>query len=238
MKKGFTLAEVLITLGIIGIVAALTIPGLIADYQEKANIVKLKKIYSMFQQAYALAEIDQEGGYDKWNLNCQMSDACMQRLVDIFYKPYFKISKICKGTLTGCYVTSGKKVDGTAQGISVPSWYQVIVLIDGTVIYGDPNTQYNCNSRGIQEVPCAWALVDVNGSQKPNRDGVDRFQLEINQNGIRPLGVQGQTTNYNFENGCLGKKQGIGCTAWAIYNENMDYLRCNNLSWTGKTKCD
>ena len=50
--KGFTLAEVLITLGIIGIVAALTIPTLISKYQERVTITRLKESYSMLAQAY------------------------------------------------------------------------------------------------------------------------------------------------------------------------------------------
>ena len=43
MKKGFTLAEVLITLGIIGVVAAATIPSLITAYQKRATESQLKK---------------------------------------------------------------------------------------------------------------------------------------------------------------------------------------------------
>lgn len=33
------------------------------------------------------------------------------------------------------------------------------------------------------------------------------------------------------------KLNGYGCAAWVIYNENMDYLHCNDLSWDGKKKC-
>ena len=47
MKKGFTLAEVLITLGVIGIVAVMTIPTLVQSYEEKATVAKLKKINSL-----------------------------------------------------------------------------------------------------------------------------------------------------------------------------------------------
>ena len=60
-SRAFTLAEVLITLGIIGVVAALTIPTLISKYQEKQTIVKLKKVYSILQNAYTAAEAE----YDK-----------------------------------------------------------------------------------------------------------------------------------------------------------------------------
>ena len=49
-KKAFTLAEVLITLSILGVVAALTIPSLVNRQQEMAAIVKLKKAISQFEQ--------------------------------------------------------------------------------------------------------------------------------------------------------------------------------------------
>ena len=54
--KAFTLAEVLITLGIIGVVAAFTIPGLISRYQEKEMVNRWVKFYSLLQQAVKLAE--------------------------------------------------------------------------------------------------------------------------------------------------------------------------------------
>lgn len=56
---GFTLAEVLITLGIIGIVATLTIPALITNYQKKQTAVKLSKFYSIMNQAILQWENDE-----------------------------------------------------------------------------------------------------------------------------------------------------------------------------------
>jgi len=47
MKKGFTLSEVLITLGVIGIVAAMTLPVLIGRWQEKITVTKLEHAYSL-----------------------------------------------------------------------------------------------------------------------------------------------------------------------------------------------
>lgn len=52
MKRGFTLAEVLITLGIIGVVAAITIPNLMTHFQQEQTVTKLKKAYSVINQAY------------------------------------------------------------------------------------------------------------------------------------------------------------------------------------------
>lgn len=57
-KKGFTLAEVLITIAIIGIVAALTIPTLIHKYQDYSLKVQFKKTYAMLRQAMQMAEYD------------------------------------------------------------------------------------------------------------------------------------------------------------------------------------
>lgn len=51
MKRAFTLAEVLITLGIIGVVAALTLPALIENYQKKVAAVRLEKFYTIMSQA-------------------------------------------------------------------------------------------------------------------------------------------------------------------------------------------
>ena len=54
----FTLAEVLITLGIIGIVAAMTIPTLITNNQKKQTVVKLQRAISVLNQAYKLSYDD------------------------------------------------------------------------------------------------------------------------------------------------------------------------------------
>ena len=64
-KSGFTLAEVLITLGIIGVVAALTIPALIHSYKKQVVETRLRKFYSMMSQAIQLSEID-NGPADEW----------------------------------------------------------------------------------------------------------------------------------------------------------------------------
>lgn len=58
MKKGFTLAEVLITLGIIGVVAAMTTPALMTNYQKRSFVSKLQKAISTINQAYMLSYND------------------------------------------------------------------------------------------------------------------------------------------------------------------------------------
>ena len=57
-KNAFTLAEVLITLGIIGIVAAMTLPALVQKYRNQVVETRLKKFYSAMNQAVKMAEVD------------------------------------------------------------------------------------------------------------------------------------------------------------------------------------
>ena len=63
--NAFTLAEVLITLGIIGVVAALTIPMVVENYQKKATVSKLKKFYTNMNQVLTRAKYDY-GDINSW----------------------------------------------------------------------------------------------------------------------------------------------------------------------------
>src|SRR5574344_1431849 len=113
--KGFTLAEVLITLGIIGVVAALTIPTLIQNYQEKAIVTKLKQSMSLFNQAFKMAELE-NGPITDWGLGGLLyvikenedgesftsydtpeNTASSKLYMDIFTK-YLKTTKYCTPT--------------------------------------------------------------------------------------------------------------------------------------------
>lgn len=65
-KIAFTLAEVLITLGIIGVVSAITIPALINEHKKIVTVNKLKKNYVLFAQVFQMAE--RENGFaENWD---------------------------------------------------------------------------------------------------------------------------------------------------------------------------
>jgi prepilin-type N-terminal cleavage/methylation domain-containing protein len=65
-NSGFTLAEVLITLAIVGVIAALTIPAVVKNYQKTQIISKLKKVYSAINQAYNMSQAE-NGMYQTWD---------------------------------------------------------------------------------------------------------------------------------------------------------------------------
>ncbi|MCD8024057.1 MAG: type II secretion system GspH family protein, partial [Candidatus Gastranaerophilales bacterium] len=81
-KAAFTLAETLITLAIIGVVAAMTIPSVLNHYREQVVETRLKKIYSVMNQAISLSELD-NGSKEFWPYTCSNDEECME-----YYEKY------------------------------------------------------------------------------------------------------------------------------------------------------
>ena len=106
-RIAFTLAEVLITLGIIGVVAALTIPTLIANHRKSVAVQKLKKISSALLQAQTQADV--ELGRVRPVFEPQNADVALE-MFNMYYKPYINFTEIKKGE-KGVF---GYMPDGTA----------------------------------------------------------------------------------------------------------------------------
>ena len=98
-KTAFTLAEILITLGIIGIVAAITLPGLIQSYQNRVVETRLKQFYSIMNQTIKRAEYDYEGR-ESWfeDLYGVDEDGNLkgEKWINKYIAPYAKIINIKK----------------------------------------------------------------------------------------------------------------------------------------------
>ena len=90
-KAAFTLAEVLITLGIIGVVAALTIPALVGNYKKNATVTRVKKFYTVVSQAtnLAIAEYGSMKGWDGFSTHHNGPE--LQHWFDKYLKPQLKI---------------------------------------------------------------------------------------------------------------------------------------------------
>ena len=89
MKKGFTLAEVLVTLGIIGVVSAMTVPTLMQNHQRKTYVTQLHKVYNELNQAFQQFKNDNNA---LTLLEAGLSD---QTAVNNFLKTYFKTVTVC-----------------------------------------------------------------------------------------------------------------------------------------------
>lgn len=92
-KFGFTLAEVLITLSVIGVVAALTIPPLVQSYKKHVVETRLKKFYSVINQAITLAELDY-GPRETWIGLAKGGVADRTEWVNKYFVPYMKTIKV------------------------------------------------------------------------------------------------------------------------------------------------
>ena len=92
-KAAFTLAEVLITLGIIGVVAALTLPSLIAKYQEKVLVNQAKKNYALVTNAINQYNMDIGANGNDYSMFMDAAKGT-QTVAEEFAK-YFKGAKLC-----------------------------------------------------------------------------------------------------------------------------------------------
>lgn len=229
-KTAFTLAEVLITLGIIGVVAAMTMPSLIQNYQEKATVTKLKKCYSLVSQAY-VSILNDEGGSDTLQAGDDLE------MMEKFGK-YLKYQKTC-GRNKGCFPNVTYK-SVTGNGYSKWEDYTTdrsrAILTDGTLIMFNKSALWRGNEGNYLY---AQIYVDINGFKGPNQLGRDFFYFYINPEKIVPGGAKAleeKNEGQKFTKNCI-QQNGYACAAWVIYNENMDYLHCKDLSWDGKHSC-
>lgn len=129
-KKAFTLAEVLITLGIIGVVAALTMPMLIGHFEKTTTATKLKKFYSVMAQATDKA-MSENGDWSTWDYSLSAKD--------FFNKYYASNLKVVK---TMCKF-SNRDFQECGNNSSFDNMGRYMVLEDGTVFVLRKNSSYN-----------------------------------------------------------------------------------------------
>ncbi len=174
MKKAFTLAEVLITLGIIGVVAAMTLPTLIQNQQKRSLEVATQKFYSTMSQAVKKYMAD-EGVDDLRNTPIAGSSGETDEVLEkLFLNKYLKIVKKCKNT-SECFASQYRGWDGTGER-GIPENYDfgygdTYILSDGSVIKIDSDVMIDI-----------W--VDVNGKKGPNRVGYDLWSMSLYYDGV------------------------------------------------------
>ncbi len=232
-KAAFTLAEVLITLSIIGVIAAFTLPTLIQKTAEQRTIAQLAKVYSTLSQAWQRMETEY-GTTDTWgmaNTSTGEADENGKGILDTSGPNLIKnrLSEYMK------VISKENKLDGEMiYNLDGGETFKLgtdpyFVLADGTVLdFG----WYVADSNMIEI--CA---IFPNNKNKVHGKSVFYFQAYPNR--IVPDGAPNTTYVTTFDNYCNKNGSGRGCTAWVLYNKNMDYLHCRDeLSWDGKHKCN
>lgn len=176
----FTLAEVLVTLGVIGVVAAMTMPTLISNHQKKVYAVEMNKVYNELQQAFLKYRNDANA------VNLAEAGLTSQTNVNQFLKDYFKTVTVCSNLEPPCIPnTEYKNLNGasvSSGGIeNVKNWWSNVncaTLGSGASICIEALANHSSNG-----VKWSHILVDTNGMKGPNTAGRDVFFIAYYENG-------------------------------------------------------
>lgn len=187
MKKGFTLAEVLITLGIVGVVAVLTIPAVMKNYKNRLYTAQLEKAYAQVSDAVT-AIMNDEHVDNFYETTAASAQSCTNANkgectagAGYFLNNYFKAVRKNCGTssdiddrcIAGTTDKQYQTIDGTNAG-GVTSDYCVQT----------PSGSAFCMKRDTTTNPTyIYMCVDVNGTAEPNITGRDLFCMDIKSDG-------------------------------------------------------
>ncbi len=196
------MAEVLITLGIIGVVAAMTLPTLIQKNEERVTVTKVKKFYSVINQALLMA-IKDNGYVDEWNFLSEKEedeDFGKADKLAVYLKPYLKISKDC-GSESGCIAPQNYKLfNGTLwNSYDQSTQYYKMILADGSYLWlRTSGTNCTVTDGGYQNV-CGLIWLDINGKNSPNVIGKDVFSFVLLKNRVMPhKGDEASDSGWNY----------------------------------------
>ncbi|MBP3820871.1 type II secretion system protein [bacterium] len=156
MKKAFTTAELLIAMTIIGVVAALVMPGFMQDYSRKIYVTHIKKVYGLILSGVEQACAD--GGVS----NFKMTKYSKSGNEEEFLTKYLKIKDTSNIFADSYKSISGESLELSLTGTSVK-------------LAGSESVNMSCDVNSI----CKFT-VDVNGTEKPNIGGRDLYTFTVN----------------------------------------------------------
>ncbi len=218
----FTLAEVLVTLGIIGVVSAMTVPTLMQNYQRQSYVTQLHKVYNEMSQGF------QQMMTDRNALNLKETGLLntTEQATETF-KNYFKVVQDCGNNFSPCFASEYRSTTGSSIKTAEANWWSSsFVLADGAAIGLHGLIDY---SAGNVSYPYGYMYVDINGAKGPNIVGRDFFLFyyfndgtlddvvtpECKTAGICSSTLEVQRVNYS----CVGQTWPAGCFG-RILNDN------------------
>ena len=204
----FTLAETLIVMGIIGVVAALTLPNLNSSTGDREKVAKVKKIYQNLTDAHGRLE-GIYGPVTEWNCSAHGSftQCYYERLSDVL-----KISKKCTESNCNLYNGTGEMELG-------------YILSDGLQISSMNNGE--SSKKFLQYLSI---FVNITDSKKNTVPGKDTFRFILNTDStITPDGINDLSycPKVDYPSNDV-TNEGWSCTAWVINFGNMDYLKTDS----------
>lgn len=222
VNKAFTLAEVLITLGIIGVVAAMTIPTLLVNYQKKATVSRLQKVNSILSNMTMMLYAD--GGYNvlTGNVSADKTEEYFNNYVLKYFKsPFVYLDKECvyPSADGNCFIY--KYLDGSTSvfDMSIITRYdsgRVAFTTNDGILYFFNNMKWVNNGDGSGESHAVYTsspavYVDLNGVVEPNTFGKDvfRFSLDFVKGVVKTQCADYTTEEVNDD--CSSSGKGFCC---------------------------
>ena len=227
-KNGFTMAEVLITIGIIGLVAALTLPALINNNRNKALEAAFKKNYSAISQALNMYYAQNGERLTPEYVNSHELKPILMKYMNVLHdcgwgaeNSQEALSKTCIPT----NYTDTSKNSKVYKNFNGTNPIQLAKFDDGQFVLNDGSLILLENGDNQNNL---YISVDVNGYLKnPNRLGWDLFVFQIDNKGnLLPMGAK-NTVYYSGNDiycspASTDTMNGAGCTIKAV-NEK-DYF--------------
>ena len=170
--RAFTLAEVLVTLGIIGVISAMTLPTLTKNHQRKVYVTQLQKVYNEFSQASDSFVTSNNA------VNLMEAGLNSQAAVNRFIQSQMKTVKNCETTFTDCFASEYKNMNGAAMTNFNAANSSCYALPSGASVCLTYMGRIRLIGNGFVNI-----LVDVNGKQGPNILGRDLFVMGMEDDG-------------------------------------------------------
>ncbi len=211
-KHGWTLAETLITLTIIGVIAALTLPNLTQKWKKQERISQLQVAYSILQNATKLA-VAEHGAPSTWDfkrekdeeLGLTFQQNTAKTYMEKYFIPYVKTSKVTAYSELKLKNGSKYKVYCINSVRSCQGARYSILLENGILVHiGSPSDEIK------------HYMVDLNGLNGPNMYGNDVFWFYI----ISPSNniIPNNTNDCNTTRPGTERSPGAGCAKKIITN--------------------
>lgn len=219
---GFSLAEVIIVIGIIGIIAESTIPSLVNDFKKQVAIVQLKETYSILNNALNNAKVENGNDINSWSVPTTSVGDASEYFAKTYLLPYMQTNggQICGRDTSSQCVFSVKYLDNlSTYTMSGDSNVYSFVLANGAIV---SVAFWALNGPTIDSNRVA-VFFDINGKKSPNILGKDTFIVELgadgsgNKNKFLPYMINGgRSTLFNSDGNACNKTNGKGYYCFAI----------------------
>ena len=209
-NAGFTLAEVLVTLGIIGVISAMTLPTLVKNHQRTVYVTQLQKVVNDLSQAADRIITDSNA------VNLRESKFG-QAGAEVFFENLKTVKRCSESNITECFASEYKNLNGKTlrtRSVIYPQDNSCAILASGAAV---------CIVRNGVIINIS---VDVNGKQGPNILGRDLFSFVMEKDGTITTWENISTITQNFASVCAGATEdSYGACFARILNDGwkMDY---------------